>query len=133
MFTFDDMFVSSLHAGAPSLRDNYMIKIIEATQNAEINLSLEPQAFPIPQSYQWTKGGSNVDSNTNLRITYTYPTAIFEEVLRADSGRYSLSASNYVPMNSTLAIGNDDGDFELDVLCKFKKNYIHYSYVFILF
>ena len=61
--------------------------------------------------------------NSNSEINYTYPTAIFQRLIRrADSGDYSLTATNHRLDNTTVEVGTGRGNFILDVLCKWLQN-----------
>ena len=97
--------------------DNLQINIIEGTLNAKVDLSESPPAFPFPRIFQWQKNGAFVDANTSM-VTFGYPSVVFENVSRSDSGNYSLMATNYLLDNPDEMLGNDSGSFFLDVLCK---------------
>ena len=74
------------------------------------------EAFPLPAVDQitWRMGGSVVSSG--MRVTYGYPSVMFNAVERGDAGDYTLSATNTRPNGSE--IGSDTGSFTLDVYCK---------------
>ena len=74
------------------------------------------EALPLPEGGQflWRMGGSVVSSDS--RVTYGYPSVMFNAVERGDAGDYTLSATNTRPNGSE--IGNDTGSFTLDVYCK---------------
>lgn len=98
------------------------MKIEENSQNVRVDLSQEPVAFPepsTPDSYTWTKGGQPLTSPGML----TYSSVTFDTITRADSGRYSVTATNYVSGLATgQIIGSDTGSFRLNVICK--QNYL---------
>ena len=101
--------------GAPTLRDNLVLKIEENSENVPVNLLQEPTAYPLPSSFMWRKDGQLVDGS---RVSLTYSNATFAKVAREDDGVYTVSATNFVIGSSTQQVGTDTGSFRLDVICK---------------
>ena len=97
----------------PNLRDNFLVRIEERSENVPVDLRQEPAAFPEPTLFSWTKDGQPL---TGLPLTYSSVT--FGTVRRTDAGKYTVSATNFVIGSSTEQVGNDTGSFCLDVICK---------------
>ena len=99
------------------MRDNFLVKLRENSENIPVDLRQEPLAFPestIPGSFIWTKDGQPL---TGFDLTYSNVT--FTRVRREDAGSYAVTATNYVGNTaSTQQIGTDTGSFYLDVICK---------------
>ena len=80
------------------------------------NIETTP-GFPVlPNSFQWFFNGE-VPQNISRIITLDYPNITFTNVIRGDSGNYSIVASN--------AAGSVAGFFLLDVQCKYTRYYLH--------
>ena len=103
-------------AGPPSLQDDFMVKILENTSNVTINLQQELVAFPEPTLFSWSKDGQPLMAD----LVLTYSNVTFATVRRADTGNYTITATNFVLPGSpgTDQVGNDTGSFYLDVICK---------------
>ena len=105
--------------GPPSLHDNFTVKVLENSQNVSIDLRQEPAAFPEPTLFNWKKDGQPLTNQLSL----TYSNVTFDTVRRADTGNYTVAATNFVlpgsPDHENNQVGNDSGSFYLDVICKF--------------
>ncbi len=101
----------------PFLSDGRVIKVDERDGNIPVDITITPLAYPTPSSYELTKDGSPMAITS--RITFGYPSVIFNSLLRSDSGLYSLTATNYRTDNA-LPIGTGQGSFTLDVLCELR-------------
>ena len=110
-----DVVLCTVYIGAPTLRDNLVVKIEENSENVPINLLQEPTAYPQPSSFMWRKDGQPVDSS---RVSLSYSNATFAKVTREDDGVYTVSVTNFVIGSSTQQVGTDTGSFRLDVICK---------------
>ena len=101
----------------PSLIAQGVVGLAEGdVASVDLSDTAEAEAFPLPGEGQflWMMGGSGVSSGT--RVTYGYPSVMFNAVERGDAGDYTLSATNTRPNGSE--IGSDTGSFTLDVYCK---------------
>ena len=94
------------------VRDNISLKVEENNARTAVNLSESLAAFPEP-FFQWSKDGQPLSGPI-----LTYNTATFNSVRRADTGNYTVVATNFVLNSTTELVGNDTGGFYLDVLCK---------------
>ena len=92
------------------------MKIEENSMNVPIDLRQEPAAFPEPTSFQWYKNGQRL---TEADCPLTYSNVTFSTVRREDAGNYTISATNFIISSNTEQVGNDTGNFYLDVICKF--------------
>ena len=106
----------SLHVatntGPPSLRDNFMVRILENSRNVPIDLAVDPLPFPLDTiSFNWSRDGRPLTTGPTL----TYSSMTFSSVERTDNGTYSVLATNVV---DEAQVGNDTGSFTLDVICK---------------
>ena len=92
------------------------MKVLENSQNVTIDLHQEPAAFPEPTLFNWKKDRQPLADQAVL----TYSNVTFGTVRRADTGNYTVAATNFVlpgsPENNQ--VGNDTGSFYLDVICK---------------
>ena len=102
-----------LYVGPPILQDLMMFRIMENSLNIPIDLSQDPIPFPVPTSFNWTKDGASLNG-----LAVTYSNITFPVVSRNDSGRYQVSATNYVLGSDTKQVGTDTGSFILDVICE---------------
>ena len=94
--------------------DNFIVRVLENSQNFPIDISQNRTAFPMETvSFSWTKDGQPVNDGPALDLTYSNVT--FSSIDRQDSGNYSVFASNIV---GGREVGNDTGNFYLDVICK---------------
>ena len=93
------------------------MRIEENSENVPVDLRQEPVAFPEPTSFRWCKDGRHLTEVD--RPTLTYSNVTFSTVRREDSGNYTISATNFVIGSNTEQVGNDTGNFYLDVICKF--------------
>ena len=97
--------------GPPNLRDNFLVMVEENTINTAIDLRQAPAAFPEPTMFTWRK--------LLTRFDQTFSNVTIPSVQRADTGNYSVFATNFVLLDSSLEqVGNDSGSFYLDVICK---------------
>ena len=101
---------------APILKDNLLVRIEENSENVPIDLLQEPAPFPAPTSFQWYKNGQRL---TEADRPLTYSNVTFSTVRREDTENYTVSATNFVIGSNTEQVGNDTGNFYLDVICKF--------------
>ena len=92
------------------------MRIEENSENVLIDLLQEPAPFPEPNSFQWYK---NEQRLTEADRPLTYSNVTFSTVSREDAGNYIVSATNFVIGSNTEQVGNDTGNFYLDVICKF--------------
>ena len=98
------------------MRDNFLVRIEENSWNVPIDLLQEPVPFPEPTSFQWYKNGQRLTEADRL---LTYSNVTFSTVRREDAGNYTISTTNFVIGSNTEQVGNDTGNFYLDVICKF--------------
>ena len=108
------LWVVTLHVntGPPSLRDNFMVRILENSRNVPIDLAVDPLPFPLHTiSFNWSRDGRPLTTGQSL----TYSSVTFSSVERTDSGTYSVVVANSV---DGAQLGNDTGSFTLDVICK---------------
>ena len=98
------------------MRNNFLLKVQENSEDILINLYQEPPAFPESSLFSWNKDGQPL--RTGLILTYSSVT--FDTVRRVDAGNYSVIASNFVLPGSpgTNQVGSDTGSFYLNVICK---------------
>ena len=94
------------------LRDNFLVKVEENSGRIPVDLNEDSAAFP-QSDFTWTKDGLPLTGPT-----LTYSSVTFTTVTRADTGNYTVSATNFVLGSSTEQVGSDTGSFYLDVLCK---------------
>ena len=98
----------------PNLQDNLILKIVQNSVNVPIDLSQDPPPYPVPASFNWTNDGAPLMNG----LAVTYSNITFPVVSRNDSGRYQVSATNYVLGSDTKQVGTDTGSFILDVICE---------------
>ena len=124
--TVERVFVSGLQmfhclvTGPPVLKNFTTTQSVceNETYTFDLQAAGAAEAFPFPQEFNWTRHNENVDNTTDEgRVTYGYPSVTFSSLNRSDSGRYELSATNF--MRNGSLIGSDTGSFTLDVQCKF--------------
>ena len=102
---------------APILRDHFLVRIEENSENVPVDLRQEPAAFPEPTVFNWYRDGQLQTTRADRRLTYSNVT--FNTIRREDAGNYTVSATNFVIGSSdTQQVGNDTGSFNLDVICK---------------
>ena len=103
-------------SGPPNLQDNFTVKILENSSNITVNLSQDPAAFPEPTVFSWNKDRQPLRTD----LLPTYSNVIFDTVRRADTGNYTVTATNFVLPGSPEGnqVGNNTGGFHLDVICK---------------
>ena len=100
--------------GPPNLIDNLPVVTVEGSTST-VSLRQTPDVFPFPQQFSWTVNGS--PANNNSRVTFGYPSVIFQRFERGDAGTYTLTATNYRLDNNSVVVGTDTGSFTLDVQC----------------
>ena len=100
--------------GPPNLIDNLPVVAVEGSTST-VSLRQTPDVFPFPQQFSWTVNGS--PANNNSRVTFGYPSVIFQWFERGDAGTYTLTATNYRLDNNSVVVGTDTGSFTLDVQC----------------
>ena len=103
-------------AEAPVLRDRFLVRIAENSLNIPVDLRQEPVPFPESTSFLWYRNGQRL---TEADRPLTYSNVTFSTVRREDTGNYTVSATNFVIGSNTEQVGNDTGNFYLDVICKF--------------
>ena len=91
------------------------MRIEENSVNVPVDLRQEPAAFPEPTSFHWYKDGQHL---TEADRPLTYSNVTFSTVRREDAGNYTVSATNFVVGSNVEEVGNDNGSFFLDVICK---------------
>ena len=103
------------------MQNNLLLRIQENQTNVPVDLRQDPASFPEPTFFNWNKDGQPLDLRNGLILTYSNVT--FDSIRRADAGNYSVSATNFVLPGSpgTDLVGNDTGNFYLDVICKLLK------------
>ena len=94
------------------MRDNFLVRIEEGSENVPVDLGLDPAAFPEPTDFTWNVNGQP------LTLPRTYSRVNFFTIRRSNTGNYTVFTANYLLDDPTLQIGNDTGSFFLDVLCK---------------
>lgn len=105
----------SMATGAPRLEADLMREVVEG-RAFSLEISSGPEPYPYPRDFQWTKDG--VPLRNSSRVTWNYPSVVFRNVSRTDSGRYALNAVNYRLDNPSEEIGRARGTFQLNVLCE---------------
>lgn len=75
------------------------------------------EGYPYPATFHWLKDSQGPLLNDSKRA-FGYPNLVISTVDVSDSGRYSLTASNYFPGNPPELLGTSTGSFTLDVLCE---------------
>ena len=90
------------------------MKLKENGLNVPVDLHQEPAGFPEPTLFSWSKDGQSLTG-----LTLTYSNVTFDTIQRADAGRYTVSATNFVIGSQIEQVGSDTGSFYLDVICKF--------------
>ena len=93
------------------------MRIEENSENVLIDLLQEPAPFPEPNSFQWYKNEQCLTEADRPLTAYSNVT--FSTVSREDAGSYTVFATNFVIGSHTDQVGNDTGNFYLDVICKF--------------
>lgn len=105
------------------MRENYIVKLEENSENVPIDLRQQPAAFPAPTSFAWNKDGQPLTGHA-----LTYSNVTFAAVTRQDAGNYAVSATNFVSGSTTKVVGTDTGGFSLDVICELHADFmINYS------
>ena len=98
------------------MEDSRVLVAAEGGTVTTVTLGQDPEAFPFPQQFQWTRNGEEPRNDT--RVTYGYPGVTFQSFSRVDTGMYNLTATNYRLDNTSVVVGMDMGSFSLDVQCK---------------
>lgn len=100
------------------LRFTDSVKYRNEEQDFVISLqNAEFPGYPIPTTFHWSQDGRGPLRNDSRR-EFGYPTLMMSRVDVTDSGRYSLTASNYIPSDPPELLGTSSGSFTLDVLCE---------------
>lgn len=93
------------------LLQNVTLNIIEK-MDFEVNLELDPPAWPFPHTFSWTFNGQ-VQINDSIR-TFGYPSMRIHAVHRLHAGDYTVTATNSVFDDSETGAGT----LRLNVFCK---------------
>ena len=111
------------------MQDDFLIKIEEGSRNITVELRQDPAAFPEPTLFSWSKDGLPLSAT---ELTLTYSNVTIDTVRRADAGNYTVTATNFVLSDISVAnqVSSDAGSFYLDVICKLYKN-VHNALDFI--
>ena len=107
------------HPAPPTLTDLGTVSLAEGdTHPVDLSNTTVAEAFPFPVGDQITWRMNGVIVSSDSRVTYGYPSVMFNApgVQRSDAGTYQLSATNTRPDGSV--IGSDTGSFTLVVYCK---------------
>jgi hypothetical protein len=87
-------------------------------QGHGFEVSLEgSMSWPYPTTIEWFHNGEGPLQNDSRR-TFGFPTLTISRVKVSDSGRYTLTATNYIPGFLPELLGVGDGSFTLDILCE---------------
>ena len=92
-----------------------MVRIEENSRNIPVDIGLDPEPFPLDTvSFSWTRDDQPLSGGSGLVLAYS--TVTFPTIKRSDAGVYSVAASNHIRGDPIQHIGNDTGNFILDVL-----------------
>jgi hypothetical protein len=93
------------------------LRFVEGEDGLVANVEGMPLAHPSPLIFQWSKEGEGNLQN-DLRRIFRYPDFTIDDVRRSDSGRYSLTATNFFLDEPRRELGTGTGSITLDILCK---------------
>ena len=113
------------YIGTPNLHKNLIVRLQDGDVNIPVDLHRDPAPFPEPDIFNWSKDGQLLGD-----VSATYSTLIFSTVTKNSSGKYTVTATNFLLDNSSQQLGSDTGSIFVDVLCEY---YYYYYYTYILF
>ena len=94
------------------MQDFFLTKIEEGSESIPVDIRQYPFAFPEPILFRWNKDGQPLRAG----LSFTYSNVTFDTIKRADTGNYTVSATNFIISSNIEQVGNDTGGFFLDVI-----------------
>ena len=107
------------YIGTPNLHKNLIVRLQDGDVNIPVDLHQDPAPFPEPDIFNWSKDGQQLSADVNA----TYSTLTFSTVTKNSTGKYTVTATNFLLDNSSQQLGSDTGCIFLDVLCEYYYYY----------